>query len=92
MDNIIQKQNIGYVELIAPEGYKIRLNGDNTQSYESVNVPNIAKQRIDDYILVTSDTPDEIVEEPEIVDTGDEEITAEEALEIITGGLDNDTE
>lgn len=91
MDNIIQKQNIGYVELIAPEGYKIRLNGDNTQSYESVNVPNVAKQRIDDYILVTSDTPDEIVEEPEI-DTGDEEITAEEALEIITGGLDNDTE
>lgn len=79
------------MELIAPEGYKIRLNGDNTQSYESVNIPNIAKQRIDDYILVTSDTPDEIMEEPEI-DTGDEEITAEEALEIITGGLDNDTE
>ena len=90
MDNIIQKLNIGYVELIAPEGYKIRLNGDNTQSYESVNIPNIAKQRIDDYIIVTSDTPDEIVEEPEI-DTGDEEITAEEALEIITGGLDDDT-
>lgn len=80
------------MELIAPEGYKIRLNGDNTQSYESVNVPDIAKQHIDDYILVTSDTPDETVEEPEIVDTGDEEITAEEALEIITGGLDDDTE
>ena len=46
---------------------------------------------IDNYILVSADTPDEVEEIPE-VDVGEEQISAEEALEIITGGLDNDKE
>lgn len=91
MEDIIQKQNLGFIELIAPEGYKIRSVGDNTQSFASINIPDKAFKSIDNYILVSADTPDEVEEIPE-VDVGEEQISAEEALEIITGGLDNDTE
>lgn len=91
MGDIIQKQNLGFIELIAPEGYKIRSAGDNTQSFASINIPDKAFKSIDNYILVSADTPDEVEEIPE-VDVGEEQISAEEALEIITGGLDNDTE
>ena len=91
MGDIIQKQNLGFIELIAPEGYKIRSVGDNTQSFASINIPDNSLKSIDNYILVSADTPDEVEEIPE-VDVGEEEISAEEALEIITGGLDNDTE
>ena len=91
MGNIIQKQNLGFIELIAPQGYKIRSVGDNTQSFASINIPDKALKSIDNYILVSADTPDEVEEIPE-VDVGEEQISAEEALEIITGGLDNDTE
>ena len=91
MGDIIQKQNLGFIELIAPQGYKIRSVGDNTQSFASINIPDNALKNIDNYILVSADTPDEVEEIPE-VDVGEEQISAEEALEIITGGLDNDTE
>ena len=91
MGDIIQKQNLGFIELIAPLGYKIRIAGDNTQSFASINIPDNALKSIDNYILVSADTPDEVDEIPE-VDVGEEQISAEEALEIITGGLDNDTE
>ena len=91
MGDIIQKQNLGFIELIAPQGYKIRSVGDNTQSFASINIPDKALKSIDNYILVSADTPDEVKEIPE-VDVGEEQISAEEALEIITGGLDNDTE
>lgn len=91
MGDIIQKQNLGFIELIAPQGYKIRSVGDNTQSFASINIPDKALKSIDNYILVSADTPDEVEEIPE-VDVGEEQISAEEALEIITGGLDDDTE
>ena len=78
MGDIIQKQNLGFIELIAPQGFKIRTAGDNTQSFASINIPDKAFKSIDNYILVSADTPDEV--------------EAEEALEIITGGLDDDTE
>ena len=91
MGDIIQKQNLGFIELIAPQGYKIRSVGDNTQSFASINIPDKALKSIDNYILVSADTPDEVEEIPK-VDVGEEQISAEEALEIITGGLDNDTE
>ena len=91
MGDIIQKQNLGFIELIAPQGYKIRSVGDNTQSFASINIPDNSLKSIDNYILVSADTPDEVEEIPE-VDVGEEQISAEEALEIITGGLDNDTE
>ena len=90
MGDIIQKQNLGFIELIAPQGYKIRSVGDNTQSFASINIPDKALKSIDNYILVSADTPDEVEEIPE-VDVGEEQISAEEALEIITGGLDDDT-
>lgn len=73
------------------EGYKLRQKGDNTYSTMQIMFSAEFKDLLDNYHAVPIDTPDEIEEIPE-VDVGEEQISAEEALEIITGGLDNDTE
>ena len=73
------------------EGYKLRQKGDNTYSTMQIMFSTEFEDLLDNYHAVTIDTPDEIEEIPE-VDVGEEQISAEEALEIITGGLDNDTE
>lgn len=73
------------------EGYKLRQKGDNTYSTMQIMFSAEFEDLLDNYHAVPIDTPDEIEEIPE-VDVGEEQISAEEALEIITGGLDNDTE
>lgn len=73
------------------KGYKLRANGDDTYSTMQIMFSAEFKDLLDNYHAVPIDTPDEIEEIPE-VDVGEEQISAEEALEIITGGLDNDTE
>ena len=73
------------------KGYKLRANGDDTYSSMQIMFSAEFEDLLDNYHAVPIDTPDEIEEIPE-VDVGEEEISAEEALEIITGGLDNDTE
>ena len=73
------------------KGYKLRANGDDTYSTMQIMFSAEFEDLLDNYHAVPSDTPDEIEEIPE-VDVGEEQISAEEALEIITGGLDNDTE
>lgn len=73
------------------EGYKLRANGDDTYSTMQIMFSAEFEDLLDNYHAVPIDTPDEIEEIPE-VDVGEEQISAEEALEIITGGLDNDTE
>lgn len=73
------------------KGYKLRANGDNTYSTMQIMFSAEFEDLLDNYHAVPIDTPDEIEEIPE-VDVGEEQISAEEALEIITGGLDNDTE
>ena len=88
---LIIKTEQGFIQVLPPDGYKIRLNGDNTQSFTEIDIPLGNKAEVEKYISVPIDTPDEIEEIPE-VDVGEEQISAEEALEIITGGLDNDTE
>ena len=72
-------------------GYKLRANGDDTYSTMQIMFSAEFEDLLDNYHAVPIDTPDEIEEIPE-VDVGEEQISAEEALEIITGGLDNDTE
>ena len=73
------------------KGYKLRANGDDTYSSMQIMFSAEFEDLLDNYHAVPIDTPDEIEEIPE-VDVGEEQISAEEALEIITGGLDNDTE
>ena len=73
------------------KGYKLRANGDDTYSTMQIMFSAEFEDWLDNYHAVPIDTPDEIEEIPE-VDVGEEQISAEEALEIITGGLDNDTE
>lgn len=73
------------------KGYKLRQKGDNTYSTMQIMFSAEFEDLLDNYHAVPIDTPDEIEEIPE-VDVGEEQISAEEALEIITGGLDNDTE
>ena len=73
------------------DGYKLRANGDDTYSTMQIMFSAEFEDLLDNYHAVPIDTPDEIEEIPE-VDVGEEQISAEEALEIITGGLDNDTE
>ena len=73
------------------KGYKLRANGDDTYSTMQIMFSVEFEDLLDNYHAVPIDTPDEIEEIPE-VDVGEEQISAEEALEIITGGLDNDKE
>ena len=73
------------------KGYKLRANGDDTYSTMQIMFSAEFEDLLDNYHAVPIDTPDEIEEIPE-VDVGEEQISAEEALEIITGGLDDDTE
>lgn len=73
------------------KGYKLRANSDDTYSTMQIMFSADFENLLDNYHAVPIDTPDEIEEIPE-VDVGEEQISAEEALEIITGGLDNDKE
>ena len=88
---LIIKTEQGYIQVLPPNGYKIRLNGDNTQSFTEIDMPLGNKAEVEKYIVVPLDEPDETVENPPITPTEDEEISDVEALAIITsGGVDND--
>lgn len=88
---LIVKTEQGFIQVFPPEGHKIRLNGDNTQSFTEIDMPLGNKADIEKYIAVPLDEPDETVENPPITPTEDEEISDSEALSIIiSGGNDND--
>ena len=90
MELIVQTEQ-GFIQVLPPEGHKIRLNGDNTQSFTEIDMPLGNKADIEKYIAVPLDEPDETVENPPITPTEDEEISDSEALSIIiSGGNDND--
>lgn len=88
---LIIKTEQGFIQVLPPDGYKIRLNGDNTQSFTEVDIPLDNKAEVEKYIAVLLDEPDETVEIPPIMPTEDEELSAEEALSIITGGVSDET-
>ena len=73
------------------EGYKLRANGDNTYSTQQIMFSTEFEDLLDNYHAVPIDTPDEQVEKPPILPTEDEELSAEEALSIITGGVSDET-
>lgn len=89
---LIVKTEQGYIQVLPPDGYKIRLNGDNTQSFSEIDIPLGNKADIEKYIAVPLDEPDETVEIFPITPTEDEEISDSEALAIITsGGVSDET-
>lgn len=88
---LIIKTEQGFIQVLPPDGYKIRLNGDNTQSFTEIDMPLGNKAEVKKYIAVSIDEPDEEVENPPITPTEDEELSAEEALSIITGGVSDET-
>lgn len=87
---LIVKTEQGFIQVLPPEGHKIRLNGDNTQSFTEVDMPLGNKADIEKYIAVPLDEPDERVEKPPILPTEVEEIPDSLSLAIIKGVYDND--
>lgn len=73
------------------DGYKLRQKGDNTYSTQQIMFSAEFEDLLDNYHAVPIDTPDEEVEKPPITPTEDEELSAEEALSIITGGVSDET-
>lgn len=88
---LIIKTEQGFIQVLPPDGYKIRLKGDNTQSFTEIDIPLGNKAEVEKYIAVPLDEPDEVVENPPLPPTEDEELSAEEALSIITGGVSDET-
>lgn len=89
---LIIKTEQGFIQVLPPDGYKIRLNGDNTQSFTEIDMPLGNKAEVKKYISVPLDEPDETVEIFPITPTEDEEISDSEALAIITsGGVSDET-
>lgn len=88
---LIIKTDLGFIQVLPPSGYKIRIKGDNTQSFTEIDIPLGNKAEVEKYIAIPLDEPDEVVENPPIMPTEDEEIPDSEALSIIiSGGSDND--
>lgn len=87
---LIVKTEQGFIQVLPPDGYKIRLNGDNTQSFTEIDMPLGNKAEVEKYIAVPLDEPDETVENPPITPTEDEEIPDSLSLAIIKGVYDND--
>lgn len=73
------------------DGYKLRQKGDNTYSTQQIMFSAEFESLLNNYHAVPIDTPDEQVEKPPILPTEDEELSAEEALFIITGGVSDET-
>lgn len=83
----------GYKMLVIEpsDGYKLRANGDNTYSTMQIMLSADFENLLDNYHAVPIDEPNEVVENPPITPTEDEEISDSEALSIIiSGGNDND--
>lgn len=73
------------------DGYKLRQKGDNTYSTQQIMFSAAFESLLNNYRAVPLDEPDEVVENPPITPTEDEEISDSEALSIIiSGGNDND--
>ncbi len=90
MENLIIDKSQGYIRIMPANGYKLRKRDDNARSFAEVDLTMSDEQNIENYIAVPETEPDEIVEEGTETSTEDEELSAEEALSIITGGGTDD--
>lgn len=72
------------------DGYKLRANGDDTYSTQQIMFSADFESLLNNYHAVPLDEPDEVVENPPIMPTEDEEIPDSLSLAIIKGVYDND--
>lgn len=85
--SIVEDSGLKMLVIEPDEGYKLRANGDNAYSTMQILFSAEFEDLLDNYHAVPIDTPDEEVENPPIMPTEDEDLSAEEALSIITGGV-----
>ena len=90
MENLIIDKSQGYIRIMPANGYKLRKRDDNTRSFAEVDLTMSDEQNMENYIAVPETEPDETVEEGTEKPTEDDELSAEEALSIITGGGTDD--
>lgn len=88
--SIVEDSGLKMLVIEPDEGYKLRANGDNTYSTMKIMFSAEFEELLDNYHAVSIDEPDEEVEISPITPTEDEELSAEEALSIITGGVSDD--
>ena len=89
--SIVEDSGFKMLVIEPSDGYKLRQKGDNTYSTMKIMFSAEFEDLLDNYHAVPIDTPDEQVEKPPILPTEDEELSAEEALSIITGGVSDET-
>lgn len=89
--SIVEDNGFKMLVIEPNEGYKLRANSDDTYSTMQIMFSAEFEELLDNYHTVPIDTPDEEVENPPITPTDDEELSAEEALSIITGGVSDET-
>ena len=89
--SIVEDNGFKMLVIEPHEGYKLRANGDDTYSTMQIMFSAEFEDLLDNYHAVPLDEPDEEVEKPLILPTEDEELSAEEALSIITGGVSDET-
>lgn len=89
--SIVEDSGFKMLVIKPHEGYKLRANGDNTYSTQQIMFSADFESLLNNYHAVPFDEPDEVVENPQITPTEDEELSAEEALSIITGGVSDET-
>ena len=89
--SIVEDSGFKMLVIEPNEGYKLRENGDNTYSTRQIMFSADFESLLNNYHAVPLDDPDEQVEKPPILPTEDEELSAEEALSIITGGVSDET-
>lgn len=89
--SIVEDSGFKMLVIEPNEGYKLRAKGDDTYSTQQIMFSADFENLLNNYRAVLLDEPDETVENPPITPTEDEELSAEEALSIITGGVSDET-
>ena len=89
--SIVEDSGFKMLVIEPNDGYKLRANGDDTYSTMQIMFSAEFEDLLDNYHAVPIDTPDKQVKKPPILPTEDEELSAEEALSIITGGVSDET-
>ena len=89
--SIVEDSGFKMLVIEPSDGYKLRQKGDNTYSTQQIMFSAAFESLLNNYRAVPLDEPEEEVEKPPIMPTEDEELSAEEALSIITGGVSDET-
>ena len=89
--SIVDDSGFKMLVIASYKRYKLRANGDDTYSTMQIMFSAAFESLLNNYHAVPLDEPDEVVENPPIMPTEDEEISDSESLSIIiSGGNDND--